>query len=176
MRPSLEYAALSTFRKIRLNVLKGHYASVRITLPHEIANYLLNQKRSDIVELESVHSVSIQISGNPDMLWDEAKFEFVEREVIPLPAVEAEEGKAEETRANGAPGEASRGPRKKRSRRGRRKPGDRGQEPAQEAGQAPYEPQAPTEQRQEEPARQETPDEKKPGGGIITRIYDIFKF
>ncbi|HNQ02167.1 MAG TPA: Rne/Rng family ribonuclease, partial [Syntrophales bacterium] len=80
MRPSLEYAALSTFRKIRLNVLKGTYASVRITLPHEIANYLLNQKRSDIVELENQHNVSILISGNPDMLWEEAKFEFVERE------------------------------------------------------------------------------------------------
>ncbi|HEX7504865.1 MAG TPA: Rne/Rng family ribonuclease [Syntrophales bacterium] len=176
MRPSLEYAALSTFRKIRLNVLRGHYASVRITLPHEIANYLLNQKRSEIVELESVHSVSIQISGDPDMLWEEAKFEFVEREVIPLPAPDAEEGKAEEARTNGAPGEGNRGPRKKRSRRGRRKPGDRAHEPAQEAGQAPLEPEGPSEQRQEEPAPQETPDEKKPGGGIITRIYDIFKF
>ena len=144
MRPSLEYAALSTFRKIRLNVLKGTYASVRITLPHEIANYLLNQKRSDIVDLESLHSVSILISGNPDMLWEEAKFEFVEREMIPLPAHEAEEGKAEEVRAEGAPGEASRGPRKKRSRRGRRKPGERNHEPAQEAGQAPSEPQGPS--------------------------------
>jgi hypothetical protein len=38
------------------------------------------------------------------------------------------------------------------------------------------EPEGPAEQRQEEPAQQETPDEKKPGGGIITRIYDIFKF
>jgi ribonuclease E len=177
MRPSLEYAALSTFRKIRLNVLKGTYASVRITLPHEIANYLLNQKRSDIVELENLHSVSILISGNPDMLWEEAKFEFVERETIPVPASEAEEGKPEEARAEGAPGEASRGPRKKRSRRGRRKPGERTYEPAQEAGQAPSEPQGTAEPRQEEPPpRQETTDEKKPGGGIITRIYDIFKF
>ncbi|HSD94516.1 MAG TPA: Rne/Rng family ribonuclease [Syntrophales bacterium] len=177
MRPSLEYAALSTFRKIRLNVLKGTYASVRITLPHEIANYLLNQKRSDIVELENLHSVSILISGNPDMLWEEAKFEFVEREAIPVPAGEAEEGKPEEARAEGAPGEASRGPRKKRSRRGRRKPGERTYEPAQEAGQAPSEPQGTAEPRQEEPPpRQETTDEKKPGGGIITRIYDIFKF
>jgi ribonuclease E len=176
MRPSLEYAALSTFRKIRLNVLKGTYASVRITLPHEIANYLLNQKRSEIVELENLHSVSILISGNPDMLWEEAKFEFVEREVIPLPAPDAEEGKAEEARAEGARGEGSRGSRKKRSRRGRRRPGDRGPEPAQEAGQAPSEPHTAPEPRQEEPPRQDSTEEKKPGGGIITRIYDIFKF
>jgi hypothetical protein len=110
------------------------------------------------------------------MLWEEAKFEFVERETIPVPASEAEEGKGEQARAEGAPGEASRGPRKKRSRRGRRKPGERNHEPAQEAGQAPSDPHDTVEPRQEEPARQETPDEKKPGGGIITRIYDIFKF
>lgn len=176
MRPSLEYAALSTFRKIRLNVLKGTYASVRITLPHEIANYLLNQKRSDIVELENVHSVSIHISGNPDMLWEEAKFEFVEREHIPLPVPEAEEGKGDEAKAEGAPGEAGRGTRKKRSRRGRRRPGDRRDESAQEAGQAPAEPQATPEPRPEEPSHPEPQDDKKPGGGIITRIYDIFKF
>jgi ribonuclease E len=176
MRPSLEYAALSTFRKIRLNVLKGTYSSARITLPHEIANYLLNQKRSEIVDLESLHNVSILISGNPDMLWEEAKFEFVEREVIPLPAPETEEGKGEQARAEGAPGAGSQGTRKKRSRRGRRKPGDRSHEPAQEAGQAPSESQPSPEPRPEEPPRQETPDEKKPGGGIITRIYDIFKF
>lgn len=176
MRPSLEYAALSTFRKIRLNVLKGTYSSARITLPHEIANYLLNQKRSEIVDLESLHNVSILISGNPDMLWEEAKFEFVEREVIPLPAHEAEEGKGEQARAEGAPGAGSQAPRKKRSRRGRRKPGDRSHEPVQEAGQAPSESQPSPEPRPEEPPRQETPDEKKPGGGIITRIYDIFKF
>ncbi|MBP8695852.1 MAG: Rne/Rng family ribonuclease [Syntrophobacterales bacterium] len=174
MRPSLEYAALSTFRKIRLNVLKGTYASVRITLPHEIANYLLNQKRSDIVELENQHNVSILISGNPDMLWEEAKFEFVEREPIPLAPPEAEEAGAEEPRAEGAAGEAGRGTRKKRSRRGRRRSGERKEETAQEGGPAPAEPQpAPG---PEEPARQEPPEEKKPGGGIITRIYDIFKF
>jgi ribonuclease E len=176
MRPSLEYAALSTFRKIRLNVLKGTYSSVRITLPHEIANYLLNQKRSEIVDLENAHGVSILISGNPDMLWEEAKFEFVEREHIPLPAPEAEEGKSDEAKTEGAPGEAGRGTRKKRSRRGRRRPGERREEPAQEAGQAAAEPQAAPEPGPEDPSRPEPPDEKKPGGGIITRIYDIFKF
>ena len=176
MRPSLEYAALSTFRKIRLNVLKGTYASVRITLPHEIANYLLNQKRSDIVELENQHNVSILISGNPDMLWEEAKFEFVEREPIPLAPPEAEEAGAEEPRAEGAAGEAGRGTRKKRSRRGRRRSGERREETAQEGGPAPAEPQSAPEPGPEEPARQEPPEEKKPGGGIITRIYDIFKF
>jgi ribonuclease E len=176
MRPSLEYAALSTFRKIRLNVLKGTYSSVRITLPHEIANYLLNQKRSDIVELENLHSVSILISGNPDMLWEEAKFEFVEREQIPLPAGEAEEAKGEEARTEGAAGEAGRGTRKKRSRRGRRRPGDRRDEQEREAGQASPDAQPPAEPRQEESPRQESQEEKKPGGGIITRIYDIFKF
>jgi len=176
MRPSLEYAALSTFRKIRLNVLKGTYSSVRITLPHEIANYLLNQKRSDIVELENQHSVSIHISGNPDMLWEEAKFEFVEREHIPLPAPEAEEEKGEEAKAEGAPGEAGRGTRKKRSRRGRRRSGERRDEQEREAEQAPAEAQPAPEPKPEEPPPQEPQEEKRSGGGIITRIYDIFKF
>ena len=176
MRPSLEYAALSTFRKIRLNVLKGTYSSVRITLPHEIANYLLNQKRSDIVELENVHSVAILISGNPDMLWEEAKFEFVEREHIPQAAPEGEEGKNDETKAEGAPGEAGRGTRKKRSRRGRRRPGDRRDEHEKEAEAATAEQQATSAPGPGEPPPDGPQEEKKPGGGIITRIYDIFKF
>jgi ribonuclease E len=176
MRPSLEYAALGTFRKIRLNVLKGTYSTVRITLPHEIANYLLNQKRSEIVALENHHGVMITISGDPDMLWDEAKFQFVERESVPLPVPEAEEGKAEEAKTEGAQGNGSRNPRKKRSRRGRRRPGERGPEQGQETAQVQEEPHVSQGPAQENTAGTDTPGEKKPGGGIITRIYDIFKF
>ncbi|HTZ40774.1 MAG TPA: Rne/Rng family ribonuclease [Syntrophales bacterium] len=175
MRPSLEYAALGTFRRIRLNVLRGTFSTVRITLPHEIANYLLNQKRSDIVALENQHGVLIMITGDPDMLWDEAKFEFVEREHIPQ-AAEAEEGKADEVKTEAAHPEGGRGTRKRRSRGRRRRPGDRNHELAQEAGEVSSEPQDASEPRQEQTEHKETPDEKKSGGGIITRIYDIFKF
>ena len=57
----------------------------------------------------------------------------------------------------------------------RRRPSGKGKK-ASEAAQAPLETQATPEPKPEEPLRQQTEEEKKPGGGIITRIYDIFKF
>jgi hypothetical protein len=48
-----------------------------VKLPYEIADYLLNRKRQEINKLESTHGVSINISGSPDIPWDELKIESV---------------------------------------------------------------------------------------------------
>ncbi|MGZ3596207.1 MAG: hypothetical protein ACXVAD_11605, partial [Syntrophales bacterium] len=53
-----------------------------VRLPYEIADYLLNRKRNETSKLESTYDVSIHISGNPDIPWDEIKIETVEKEVI----------------------------------------------------------------------------------------------
>jgi ribonuclease E len=80
IRPSLEYAALSAFRKIESQAVKGIFSVLKITLPYEIAGYLLNQKRMEISKLESLFDLLIHISGNPELAWDELRVESVGRE------------------------------------------------------------------------------------------------
>jgi ribonuclease E len=81
VRPSLEYTALGAFRKIESQAVKGEYSVLKVKLPYEIADYLLNRKRSEISKLESTYNVSIHISGSPDTPWDELKIETVTREL-----------------------------------------------------------------------------------------------
>jgi ribonuclease E len=82
VRPSLEYTALGAFRKIESQAVKGDYSVLKVKLPYEIADYLLNRKRNEISKLEATYNVSIHISGSPDIPWDELKIETVEKEVI----------------------------------------------------------------------------------------------
>lgn len=80
LRPSLEYTALGILRKIKSEVAKRSSSVIKIHLSYEVAGYLLNQKRSEIGKLESFYDTSIYISGNPDIGWNESKFEFIKRE------------------------------------------------------------------------------------------------
>ncbi len=88
VRPSLEYTALNAYRKIESQAVKGLSSQIRLLLPYEVADYLLNQKRSEISRLESAYDMSIHISGKPDMAWDEWKIETTKREtpLSPEPA------------------------------------------------------------------------------------------
>jgi ribonuclease E len=105
VRPSLEYTALNAFRKIESRAVKGTVSALKITLPYEVADYLLNQKRSEINKLENVNDISIHISGDPDTSWDELKIESVTREPVdeilpeqgesPIETVKEEEGDIE---------------------------------------------------------------------------------
>ncbi len=96
VRPSLEYTALTAYRKIETQAVKGLSSQIKIGLPYEVADYLLNQKRSELSHLEDEYDMSISISGKPDMAWDEWKIETTKRETAPVPeqvrhAPEAEE-------------------------------------------------------------------------------------
>ncbi len=84
-RPSLEYTALSAFRKIESQAVKGVYSTFRITVPREVADYLLNQKRSELGKLESEYEVSINISGSISMAWDDFRMETAEKKAAPEP-------------------------------------------------------------------------------------------
>ncbi|SEM37906.1 RNAse E [Syntrophus gentianae] len=82
VRPSLEYTALSAFRKIESEAAKEKASALKVTVPHEIADYLLNQKRSDIQRIESMYDLSVHVSGKADMIWDHAVISAVAREVL----------------------------------------------------------------------------------------------
>ena len=81
LRPSLEYASLGAFRKIETEVVKGNYSELRIILPHEIASYILNHKRSELIKLESTFDLIIHISGSTEMPWDKQEIHHTVKEV-----------------------------------------------------------------------------------------------
>jgi ribonuclease E len=82
LRPSMEYLALSTYRRIKSEAVKGDYAAINVALPYEVNDYLLNQKRAELSKLESAYGISIHISGNRDLVWGESRFEVVKRETM----------------------------------------------------------------------------------------------
>lgn len=91
LRPSLEYAALGAFRKIESEVVKGIYSELRIILPHEIASYILNQKRSELLNLESVFGLTLHISGSTEMPWDKLEIQqSIKDQALAVPAVQEE--------------------------------------------------------------------------------------
>ncbi len=85
VRPSLEYTALTAYRKIETQVVKGLSSMIKIAVPYEVADYLQNQKRAEIGHLENDYDMSIHITGSPDMRWDESRIETIRRETPSLP-------------------------------------------------------------------------------------------
>ncbi len=75
LRPSLQYASLGAFRKIESEAVKGIYSELKVSLPHEIALYILNNKRSELLKLETTFGVCLHIEGRPDMAWDKLEIE-----------------------------------------------------------------------------------------------------
>lgn len=80
LRPSLEYAALGAFRKIESEAVKGIYSELRITLPREIADYVLNRKRNELLNLESTFDLSLHIAGSTDTSWDKVEIQQIVKE------------------------------------------------------------------------------------------------
>jgi ribonuclease E len=82
VRPSLEYTALSAFRKIESQVVKGLYSSFNVSLPYEVADYLLNQKRAELIKLETTYDMTIHLTGSPNIPWDMLKMESIGRAAV----------------------------------------------------------------------------------------------
>jgi len=97
LRPSLEYAALGAFRKIESEAVKGIYSKLKVILPHEIASYILNQKRSELLSLESSFGLVLHISGSGEMPWDKIEIQHTIKDNDSVePADQAESGFDEE--------------------------------------------------------------------------------
>jgi ribonuclease E len=59
---------LGFLRKLSLETLKPDVSVVKGIVPVPVAEYLLNRKRRDLLELENGHNVSIAIEGSNDMI------------------------------------------------------------------------------------------------------------
>ncbi len=95
-RPSLEYTALSAFRKLESQAVKGTSSSLKVSLPYEIANYLLNQKRTEISKLETDYEMAINISGIPRMAWDDITIEAAAKKIAEETPAEKPLGKKDD--------------------------------------------------------------------------------
>ncbi len=131
---SPETQAVSVLRKIHASAAKGQVSRVDARLPIEVASYLLNNCREELVEMERRHQLHIHIHGNRDFLADQAEIEIQKKEkgkATPQEFVEAssvaqvtdEVGKPEiEETAPPETTEVETEQPKKRRRRRRRKP------------------------------------------------------
>jgi ribonuclease E len=73
---SKEAAALTVLRQVRAGLARGGCTRVKVQIPEEVATYLLNQKRSELLRLERLYGLEIQISGHPGMLSRQSNIEF----------------------------------------------------------------------------------------------------
>lgn len=65
---SKESLSLSFLRKLRSETLKDGGTQITGIVPEAVADYLLNNKRKDIVNLETRRNLSIRIRSSPDMV------------------------------------------------------------------------------------------------------------
>ena len=79
---SMEATALCYFRKIWQTLAQKKAATVRGVFAVDVANYLLNQKRLDLMNLEQRFDASIIIEGSSALLPHDSHLEFTPREVV----------------------------------------------------------------------------------------------
>ncbi len=72
LTPSPETLGVGFLRKLSLETLKGGISKVTGTVPVEVAAYLLNKKRKEILDLEVRRDLSILIEGDRDMIPGES--------------------------------------------------------------------------------------------------------
>ena len=71
MVPSLDNLALTFMRQLNLKTIKGGTHNIKAILPSEVAAYLLNKKRKEIVDIETRRNVSVSIVGDEKMIRGE---------------------------------------------------------------------------------------------------------
>jgi len=73
---SVETMALAQLRRIHTGAIKKTTGKITCRFPLAIAQYMLNQKRADIVELEEKYNVVINIIADPDMNPTQSQIDF----------------------------------------------------------------------------------------------------
>jgi ribonuclease E len=71
--PATETLALGFLRQLRLQTLKEGVASIKGIVPLEVANYILNKKRGEILNLEEKRGLAITIEGDGTLVPGKSK-------------------------------------------------------------------------------------------------------
>lgn len=70
---STESLGIAFLRKLSLDTLKGEITSATAMVPPDVATYLLNRKRSDILDLEVRRDITITIEADAEMIPGESR-------------------------------------------------------------------------------------------------------
>ena len=73
MIPSVESLGLNFLRRLRLETLKEGDAGIKGRVPKEVASYLLNRKKKELLEMEIRREVSITIEEDSAMVPGEGE-------------------------------------------------------------------------------------------------------
>ena len=73
---STEATALAYLRKIWLELSRGESNQVHGYFAKEVADYLLNRKRSELLKLETRYGANIHIEGHKDIIPGEGQLQF----------------------------------------------------------------------------------------------------
>lgn len=82
---NVESAGLSALRKLQARCLRPDFGKIRMTVPNEIAQWLLNAKRDELSSLEKRNGIRIVIEPKGSLLRHESEFEFFPREKVEVP-------------------------------------------------------------------------------------------
>ena len=77
---SVETLALYYLRRIQTGISRKKVARIECRLPLDVAQYLLNKKRAELVDLESKHAARIDIIPRVEMKPMESQIDFLETE------------------------------------------------------------------------------------------------
>jgi len=86
---SAESTALVVFRRIKSLLTKGDVPEVRATVPAKVAEYLLNNMRSHLAQLESQHNTRVNVLIRHSLPDKDVSVEAVREEAVEVPTVEA---------------------------------------------------------------------------------------
>ena len=71
LTPSTETLGVGFLRKLHLETLKSNIKNVKGVVPVKVADYLLNKKRKELLEMELRREICIKIEGDADKLpWE----------------------------------------------------------------------------------------------------------
>ncbi|MCM2265330.1 MAG: Rne/Rng family ribonuclease [Desulfuromonadales bacterium] len=77
---SIETLAVSVMRRLHAGLAKGQIAEAEVQMAREVASFLLNEKREELVEMERRYQADIQITGRTSFLADQIEIILHKRE------------------------------------------------------------------------------------------------
>lgn len=73
MTPSVETQCMAFLRQLNLKTIKSEIDQVNCLVPRDVAYYLLNKKREELIEIENKREVSITIEIDPEMVSGQSR-------------------------------------------------------------------------------------------------------
>ena len=77
---SIEAQAVALLRQVHAAASKGQINRIEARTPHDVATYLLNEKRTSLADLEKQLNLSICIEGRPEFIPGQVELELLKRE------------------------------------------------------------------------------------------------